>query len=77
VDHGQRRENPGEGKPQEGTEDPSDLTIARMPTESQGEQGPGDDSSFLRFLTEKESRRQRQEGNDHRKVIRLLGKGKP
>jgi len=77
VDHGQRRENPGEGKPQEGTEDPVGLIIERMPTESQGEQGPEDGSSFLRFLTEKERRGQRQEGTGHRKVIRLLEKGKP
>lgn len=77
MDHGQRREDPGEGKPQEGTEDPVGLITDWMPTESQGEQGPGDGSSFLRFLTEKESRRQRHEGNDHREVKRLLGKGKP
>lgn len=77
MDHGQGRENPGEGKPQEGTEGPVDLTFDRIATESQGEQGPEGEPLFLRFLTEKERRRQRQEGNDRRKAIRLLGKGRP
>jgi hypothetical protein len=55
VDHGQRREDPGEGKSQEGTERFVDLTIGETATDSQGEKSLEGESSSLRFFAGEES----------------------
>jgi len=77
VDHGQRREDPGEEKSQEGTERFVGLIIGETATDFQGEQSLEVESSESRFLTKEGFRGQRQEGMECREAIRLLGKGKP
>lgn len=77
MDHGQRREDPGEEKSQEGTERFVDLIMGKTATDSQGEKSLEAESSEIRFFAEEGFRGQRQEGTECREAIRLFGKGKP
>jgi hypothetical protein len=77
VDHGQRREDPGEEKSQEGTERFVDLIMGETATDSQREKSLEAGSLETRFFTEEGLRGQRQEGTECREAIRLFGKGKP
>jgi hypothetical protein len=52
VDHGQRREDPGEEKSQEGTERFVNLIMGKTATDSQGEQSLEAESSEIRFFAE-------------------------
>jgi len=74
---GRRREDPGEGKPQEGNDPPTRLTAGREDTDSQGERGPEGGPGACRHRKVEVTLWERQEGKGHREVTRLLGRGNP
>jgi len=75
---GREREDPEEGKPQEGSGPCAGVTPGRCATDSQGEQGPGGGPWVIRMASVvRRAQGKRQEGSGRREAARLPGREKP